>query len=590
MQLTQSAVFLAAAVVAVPIFKRLGLGSVLGYLAAGAAIGPSGLALIDEVEDTLHVAEFGVVLLLFLIGLELQPRRLWQLRAAVFGSGGAQVLGTTLVIAPIAWLLGLPPIAAVVVGFALSLSSTAFVLQVLGERRELTAPHGRAAFGILLFQDLAAIPALAAIPLLTTSGAGAEAAGDPLVSLAIAAGVILGLVVAGRLLLRPVFRYVLSVRSPELSSAWALLVVIGTALIMHQVHLSEALGAFLAGVLLADSEYRHELEANIEPFKGLLLGLFFVAVGMSADLGLIATRPLPILGLTLGLVAIKAAVLLVVGRIFRLSGDARPLLAIALSQGGEFAFVLFGVAGAAGLLPQATRDLLVVAVTLSMVTTPLLFTARDWLARRRGAQGDGRAFDTIDEESPVIIAGFGRFGQIVARVLRMVKIPFTALEVDTSQIDFVRRFGNKLYYGDASRVDLLRAARADKARLLVVAIDDVDASLRTIETAHHYFPHLRILARVRNRDHAFKAMARGAHSVFRESFLSSVAAARASLEELGMPSTDAHQAARTFREHDERLLQEQYAIRDDQPALIAQAKKFAEDLERIFEADMRRRP
>lgn len=589
-QLTQSAVFLAAAVVAVPIFKRLGLGSVLGYLAAGAAIGPSGLALIDEVEDTLHVAEFGVVLLLFLIGLELQPRRLWQLRAAVFGSGGAQVLGTTLVIAPIAWLLGLPPVAAVVVGFALSLSSTAFVLQVLGERRELTAPHGRAAFGILLFQDLAAIPALAAIPLLTTSGAGAEAAGDPLVSLAIAAGVILGLVVAGRLLLRPVFRYVLSVRSPELSSAWALLVVIGTALIMHQVHLSEALGAFLAGVLLADSEYRHELEANIEPFKGLLLGLFFVAVGMSADLGLIATRPLPILGLTLGLVAIKAAVLLVVGRLFRLPGDARPLLAIALSQGGEFAFVLFGVAGAAGLLPQATRDLLVVAVTLSMVTTPLLFTARDWLARRRGAQGDGRAFDTIDEESPVIIAGFGRFGQIVARVLRMVKIPFTALEVDTSQIDFVRRFGNKLYYGDASRVDLLRAARADKARLLVVAIDDVDASLRTIETAHHYFPHLRILARVRNRDHAFKAMARGAHGVFRESFLSSVAAARASLEELGMPSTDAHQAARTFREHDERLLQEQYAIRDDQPALIAQAKKFAEDLERIFEADMRRRP
>ncbi|MEZ4454088.1 MAG: monovalent cation:proton antiporter-2 (CPA2) family protein [Nannocystaceae bacterium] len=370
MQLAQSAVFLAAAVVAVPIFKRLGLGSVLGYLAAGAAIGPSGLALIDEVEDTLHVAEFGVVLLLFLIGLELQPRRLWQLRVAVFGSGGAQVLGTTLVIAPIAWLLGLPPVAAVVVGFALSLSSTAFVLQVLGERRELTAPHGRAAFGILLFQDLAAIPALAAIPLLTTSGAGAEAAGDPLVSLAIAAGVILGLVVAGRLLLRPLFRYVLSVRSPELSSAWALLVVIGTALLMHQVHLSEALGAFLAGVLLADSEYRHELEANIEPFKGLLLGLFFVAVGMSADLGLIATRPLPILGLTLGLVAIKAAVLLVVGRIFRLPGDARPLLAIALSQGGEFAFVLFGVAGAAGLLPQATRDLLVVGVTLSMVTTP----------------------------------------------------------------------------------------------------------------------------------------------------------------------------------------------------------------------------
>lgn len=589
MQLAQSAVFLAAAVVAVPIFKRLGLGSVLGYLAAGAAIGPSVLGLIEQVEDTLHVAEFGVVLLLFLIGLELQPKRLWQLRAAVFGMGGAQVVVTSALIAAAAWLLGLSPTAAGVVGFALSLSSTAFVLQVLGERREMAAPHGRASFGILLFQDLAAIPALAVIPVLTMSGAASEATGSPWATIGIAAATIGGLVVAGRVLLRPLFRYVLSTRIPELSSAWALLVVIGTALLMEQIHLSAALGAFLAGVLLADSEYRHELEANIEPFKGLLLGLFFVAVGMSADLGLVASRPLEVLAVVLGLVALKFAALLLVGRLFKLPVGSSVSLAIALSQGGEFAFVLFGVAGAAGLLARAEIALLVVAVTLSMVVTPLLFIARDRIAARL-ARGQGREYDAIDEENPVIIAGLGRFGQIVARVLRMVKIPFTALEVDTTQIDFLRRFGNKLYYGDASRIDLLRAARADKARLLVVAIDDVEASLRTIETARRNFPGLRIVARVRNRDHAFRARAHGADVVFRESYGSSVEAARAALEELGFAPSDAREVTRTFREHDERLLSEQFEIRHDEAALIASAKKFNEELERIFEADARRRP
>lgn len=589
MQLAQSAVFLAAAVVAVPLFKRLGLGSVLGYLAAGAAIGPSGLGLIEEVEDTMHTAEFGVVLLLFLIGLELQPRRLWQMRTTVFGMGCAQVVATTAAIAPAAWLLGLPTDAAIVVGFALSLSSTAFVLQVLGERRELTSAHGRAAFGILLFQDLAAIPALAAIPLLTTSGTASEATGSPLVSLAIAAGTIVGLVVGGRLLLRPLFRYVLSTRIPELSSAWALLVVIGTALLMEQVHLSAALGAFLAGVLLADSEYRHELEADIEPFKGLLLGLFFITVGMSADLGLVAGRPLAIGGAVVGLVTLKLLALLLVGKLFKLPRRPGWSLAIALSQGGEFAFVLFGVASAAGLLPGERYELLIVAVTLSMIATPLLFMLKDRIERAR-ASAEQREFDSIDEENPVIIAGLGRFGQIVARVLRMVKIPFTALEVDTTQIDFLRRFGNKLYYGDASRVELLRAARADKARLLVVAVDDVAASLRTIETARHNFPELRIIARVRNRDHAFKAMALGAHAVFRESYLSSLEAARVALEELGLAGLDAREITRTFREHDEALLQEQFDIRHDEAALIASAKKFNEDLEKIFEADARSRP
>lgn len=590
MQLAEAAVFLAAAVVAVPLFKRIGLGSVLGYLAAGAAIGPSGLRLVvDQIEGTMHLAEFGVVLLLFVIGLELEPRRLWQMRAAVFGSGGAQVALTTAAIAPIAWLLGLSPVAAIVVGFALSLSSTAFVLQVLGERIEQTAPHGRAAFGILLFQDLAAIPALAAIPLLTTTGAASEATGSPWVSLAVAAAVIAGLVLGGRLLLRPLFRWVLRARSHELSAAWALLVVIGTALLMEQVHLSAALGAFLAGVLLADSEYRHELEANIEPFKGLLLGLFFVAVGMSADLGLVASRPLAVLGVVAGLVAIKLAALLAVGRIFRMSLGSSVSLAIALSQGGEFAFVLFGLAGAGGLLAREQADLLIVAVTLSMIATPLLFIARDRVARARG-RGEGREFDAIEEENPVLIAGFGRFGQIVGRVLRMVKIPFTALEIDTGQVDFIRRFGNKIYYGDAARVELLRAAGAERARLLVVAIDDVEASLRTIAAARHHFPALRILARVRNRSHAHRAMSLGAHTIVRECYLASLDAARRALEEVGVPPSDAREYTRTFHEHDERVLSEQYAIRHDEAALIASAKRFSEDLEKIFEADARRRP
>lgn len=575
--------------VVVPLFKRLGLGSVLGYLAAGAAIGPSGLGLVEHVEDTLHVAEFGVVLLLFVIGLELQPKRLWEMRAGVFGLGSAQVMVTSLLLALGGWLLGLPPAGALVVGFALSLSSTAFVLQVLGERLELTAPHGRASFKILLFQDLAAIPVLAAIPLLTGSGEGSDATQGPGMSLAIAAAVIAGLVLGGRMLLRPLFRWVLSTRSNELSSAWALLVVIGTALLMELVHLEAALGAFLAGVLLADSEYRHELEADIEPFKGLLLGLFFVAVGMSADLGIIAAQPLAVLGIVLGLVGVKGLALLVIGRLAKMSFGSASSLAIALSQGGEFAFVLFGVAGPAGLVAPEVIDLLVVAVTMSMMVTPLLLIARDRITARRVAQ-NRREFDAIDEENPVIIAGFGRFGQIVGRVLRMTRVPFTALEIDTTQVDFLRRFGNEIYYGDAARIDLLRAAKADKARLIVVAIDDVEASMRTVETVRRNFPELRIVARARNRSHAFRLRAHGAHVIVREMFLSSLDAAHRSLEELGVTPSDAREYVKTFREHDEQVLNEQYAIRHDEAALIASAKKFSADLERLFDADARQRP
>jgi monovalent cation:proton antiporter-2 (CPA2) family protein len=588
--LIELAILLAAAVVAVPLFKRLGLGSVLGYLAAGAAIGPSGFGLIGGVEEKMHTAEFGVVLLLFLIGLELAPARLWRMRGTVFGLGSLQMLACGLLLAGAAALvLGLPPAAAVVVGLALSLSSTAFVLQILAERKELAAPHGRSAFGILLFQDLAAIPLLAIVPALGTAAAGASASGAG--SAWQQAGVVVAafvlLVLAGRYLLRPLFRVVMSVGSHELSTAVALLVVIGTSLLMHEVKLSMALGSFLAGVLLAESEYRHELEANIEPFKGLLLGFFFISVGMSARLAIIVQQPALLLGLVLGLTVVKLAALFLVAR---LTGHPRApalKLAVALSQGGEFAFVIFGVAVQGGLLPVPMRDLLIVVVSLSMVLTPLLFLAVDrllpLLARSQAAL---RPYDEIPgAEGHVIIAGFGRFGQIVARILRGNRIPFTALEINTTQVDFVRQFGSAVYYGDASRVDLLRAARVGEARLFVLCIDDPEASVRTAETVLHNFPGVPIIARARNRQHAYGLMALDIKVVIRETLYSSLMVARRTLQELGLSPAEAREAARKFEEHDAEQLVEQFKVRDDQRALIATAKKAAADLEKIFQQD-----
>jgi monovalent cation:proton antiporter-2 (CPA2) family protein len=582
--LEQSAIFLAAAVVAVPVFKRLGLGSVLGYLAAGALIGPSGLGFVEEVESTLHFAEFGVVLLLFVIGLELQPALLWKMRGQVFGLGGAQVLVTTVLFTIAGVALGLSHEAALVAGFGLSLSSTAFVIQLLGEKNEMTTPHGRTSFGILLFQDLAAIPALALVPLLGARDAAADSDQSALVQIGLIAGVIVGLVVAGRVLLRPLFKFVASTRSHELSAAWALLVVIGTALVMAQVNLSMALGAFLAGVLLADSEYRHEVEADIEPFKGLLLGLFFMAVGMSANLRLVLQQPLLIVGLALGIVAVKLLVLYGIGVATRMPRASAASLGVALSQGGEFAFVIYGVALTAGVLTGAVAEVLVVSVTLSMAVTPLAFVARDrilaFLSRREGV----REFDQIDApETEVIIAGFGRFAQIVGRILRAKRIRFTALEASAAHIDFMRRFGTEVYYGDASRVDLLRAAKADKAKVFVLAIDDMEASVRTAQTVKHHFPHLKIIARARNREHANALMDLGIEHIIRELFHSSLVAAREVLEALDMSPAEAHMAVRLFREHDEAALTQQAAQRGDDAA-----RKVAADLEKLFERDQER--
>jgi monovalent cation:proton antiporter-2 (CPA2) family protein len=585
--LIELAILLAAAVVAVPLFKRLGLGSVLGYLAAGAAIGPSGFGLIGGVEEKMHTAEFGVVLLLFLIGLELAPARLWRMRGTVFGLGSLQMLTAGLLLAAgAALVLGLPPAAAIVVGLALSLSSTAFVLQILAERKELASPHGRSAFGILLFQDLAAIPLLAIVPALGTAAAD-SGAGSPWQKAGVVVAAFVLLVLAGRYLLRPLFRVVMSVGSHELSTAVALLVVIGTSLLMHEVGLSMALGSFLAGVLLAESEYRHELEANIEPFKGLLLGFFFISVGMSARLAVIVQQPSVLLALVLGLTVVKLGALFLVAR---LTGHPRApalKLAVALSQGGEFAFVIFGVAVHSGLLPTPMRDLLIVGVSLSMVLTPLLFLAVDrllpLLARSQAAL---RPYDDIPgAEGHVIIAGFGRFGQIVARILRGNRIPFTALEINTTQVDFVRQFGSAVYYGDASRVDLLRAARVADARLFVLCIDDPEASVRTAETVLHHFPGVPIIARARNRQHAYGLMALDIKVVVRETLYSSLMVARRTLQELGLSAAEAREAARKFEEHDAEQLVEQFKVRDDERALIATAKKAAADLEKIFEQD-----
>ncbi|WP_299398432.1 monovalent cation:proton antiporter-2 (CPA2) family protein [Pelagibius sp.] len=583
--LSQAAVFLGAAVVAVPLSKRLGFGAILGYLAAGLAIGPGGFALISEVDAVLHFAEFGVVLLLFVIGLELQPSRLWAMRKSVFGLGMAQVLVTAVPLGIAALLYGQRFETAVIIGLSLALSSTAFALQSLAEKNELTTRHGRSAFSILLFQDLAVIPLLALIPLLAPGDAGAESAGG-WIDAVIVIAVLVAIVVGGRYLLRYALRIVAVTKVREIFTAMALLTVTGTALAVEAVGLSMALGAFLAGVLLADSEYRHALEADIEPFKGLLLGLFFIAVGMSLNIALIAERPFEIVGWVIFLMTTKAVVLMLLGRLTGLTWSSARNLAAAISQGGEFAFVLFGIAVAAQLMDGGLSDLLIVVVTLSMAATPLLAAANNRLfARRSNGGGEGPAEPKPLEENQVIIAGFGRFGQIVARILRARKIGFTALDASADQVDFVKRFGSKIYYGDASRLDLLRAAQADKAEIFVLAIDDVEASLRTAETVVENFPNLTIYARARNRKHAHQLMDLGVKIIRRETLHASLDLSQAVLRGLGLSQREAERTVTTFQDHDERRLLIQHAEHNDEEKMIYLAKEAAEELEELFEED-----
>ena len=582
--LVQATVFLAAAVIGVPLLKRLGLSSVLGYIVAGAAIGPWGLKLAGDVEGVRAFAEIGIVMLLFLIGLELLPSRLWEQRRAVFGLGAAQVAATGSVLGLGAWMLGVTPGAAAVIGFGLALSSTAIGLQILIERKQLATPQGRAGFAVLLFQDLAVIPLLAVLPALTPEGAAApHSAGwfSPVLTVLLFATV----VAAGRYLLRPYFRTLAEAGSQEVFTAGALLVVLAVGVFMHQLGVSMALGAFVAGMLLAGSDYRHEIEADIEPFKGLLLGLFFMAVGMSVNFGLIGEQPLRIAGLVVALVAVKAAVVFALARAFGEKTPSAYALAVVLSQGGEFAFVLFSLAAGENLLPAALADLLVVVVTISMLTTPFLVNLLRCVPRARGEATPAEGAAPPEEENPVIIAGFGRFGQIVGRILATRDIPFTALDSDSGQLDFVTRFGEKVYFGDASRLDLLRAARADKAAVLVIAIDDIEASMKCAEIAKQHFPRLKIFARARNRLHAYRLLDLGIRRVWRETFHSSADMAGTVLAELGLPDSTAEETVRIFTLHDERLLRRAAAHHANMDKLIEIAKAGRAELHSLFEQD-----
>jgi monovalent cation:proton antiporter-2 (CPA2) family protein len=582
--LIQATVFLAAAVIGVPLLKRLGLSSVLGYIVAGAAIGPWGLKLAGDVESVRAFAEIGIVLLLFLIGLELLPSRLWELRRAVFGLGAAQVIGTGALLAIGAWALGVAPGAAAIVGFGLALSSTAVGLRILIERKQLATPQGRAGFAVLLFQDLAVIPLLAVLPVLVDGPAEAvHAMGGlkPILTLLL----LVAVVAAGRYLLRPYFRTLANVESQEVFTAGTLLIVLAVGAFMQKLGISMTLGAFVAGMILADSEYRHEIEADIEPFKGLLLGLFFMGVGMSVNFGLVADEPVQIAALVVALVAVKALVAFGLARAFGEEASSAYPLAVILSQGGEFAFVLFSLAAGENLMPAALADRLVAVVTISMLTTPFLINQLRCLPQDRKPAREGAA--PPGEDNPVIIAGFGRFGQIVARILATRGIPFTALDIDSEQLDFVTQFGEKVYFGDASRLDLLRAARADKASILVIAIDDTEASLKCVEIVKQHFPNLKIFARARDRLHAYQLLDLGVTRIWREMFYSSTDMAGRVLTELGLPESAAEESVSIFTQHDERMIRRAAAHRGDMPKLIELARAGRAELRSLFEQDRR---
>ncbi len=582
--LAESLIYLLAAVIAVPLSRRLGFGSVLGYLAAGIVIGPFGFAFVADVDHILHFAELGVVFLLFVVGLELKPSRLWVMRNMVFGLGALQVALSAIAIAVVAWAFGFAGRAATVLGLILALSSTAFVLQMLAEKKQLSTVHGRAAFSVLLFQDLAAIPLIALMPLL---GANARFdAGVNVVQILLMAGTLVGLVVGGRFLLRPVLRIVARSEIPEIFTATALLVVIGSALLVQAAGMSMVLGAFLAGMLLADSEYRHQLETDIAPFKGLLLGLFFIAVGMSIDLSLLLSIPVRILVIVVLLMLTKALVLFPLGRRFGMCNRSAALkLAAVLSQGGEFAFVLFTIAAGENVLDRALIDEMTLAVAVSMALTPLIY----WLAERSPKEHEpveSRDFDIPDDEHEVIIAGNGRVGQIVARVLSAAGKPFTALERDTRQVDLLRRYGATVYYGDASRIDLLRAAGADRAKIFVLAISNLEESVRVAEVVAKNFPHLTIVARARNRRHAHVLMDVGVKHIVRETLHSSLVMSEMVLTQLGIPEASASDTVEKFLEYDSQLLLEQHAVHDSEEKLIQTARDRNEELERLLRDDL----
>ena len=575
--LQQALIYLGAAIIAVPIFTRLGAGAVLGYLIAGIAIGPYGLGMITDPQMALQFAALGIVLLLFLVGLDLNAARVWQLRRAIFGLGAAQVVLTTAAIALVAAAFGQPLVVGIVAGMALAMSSDAIGLALLQEKNLMPTPGGQASFAVLLFQDLAVIPLLLALAFL-----GGDAQVFHWVDAAKAVAFVVALIAAGRLLVRPLLRYIAETRLREVFVAFSLFLVLGTAALSNAVGLSMGLGAFLAGVMLAEGEYRHELELDIDPFKGLLLGLFFMAVGMSVDLALFARMPHVIIGLALGIVALKIVLLFGMARLF---GYCRPtdagLFAVALSQAGEFAFVIF--TAAAHVLPAETIAVLNAAVAASMLTTPLLMMLY-MRYRARAERQVERAADRIAEANPVIVAGFGRFGQVVTRVLRGLGIRATVIDHDPQQIDTVRRFGWKAYYGDATRMDLLEAAGIRHAQLLLVALDDPQAAMRLVKRVRARFPRLPLLVRAHSRTDGYEYATLGVPFV-RELFASSLEAASRMLVALGYTPENAERIVSRFREYDERQIAEAAPHRHDEKKLIALTEQGRRDIAQLLAAE-----
>jgi len=584
--LTSSLIYLGAAVLVVPLSKALGLGSIIGYLAAGIAIGPWGLGLVSSVEEVLHFAEFGVVLMLFLVGLELEPARLWNLRRPIFGWGTAQVVACAAVLFAVGYLAGASWRVALVAALGLALSSTAIALQVFGERNLLRTASGQAGFSILLFQDVAAIPILALLPLLAVGDAH-EPIGNVQRAFEAAkiVGVIAGIVLGGRLLLRPLLRWIARSNTPEIFTATALLLVVAIAALMQLVGLSMALGAFLAGVLLAESEYRRELETDIEPFKGLLLGLFFIAVGMSIDFGVLMAQPGLMALVVAGFLVLKFGVIYALAKAMEVPYQQRPVFTLLLAQGGEFAFVVFQAAGP-NVLPPGVASFLIGAVALSMLISPLLLVLIDKYVLPRYSRSSAPAMEEISEqqEPKVLICGFGRYGQIVGRLVSAQGIQVTVLDHDPDTVAGLREFGFRVFYGDATRLDVLRTAGAATALTVVVAVDDVEQSLEIVDLVREHFPQARLVARARNVGHLYQLQDRQVEFIERELFESSLRSARSVLEVLGWPAHEARESAMRFRQRNIKLTADGYPHYKDRAKLIAVAKEgrqqFAEQMAR----------
>jgi glutathione-regulated potassium-efflux system ancillary protein KefC len=589
--LLTSLVYLGAAVLAVPLARLAGLGSIIGYLAAGIVIGPWGLKLVTDPQAMLHFAEFGVVLMLFLVGLELEPKRLWALRRPIFGWGAVQTLGSAVLMGAAAVAFGVDWRLALVAALGLALSSTAIGLGVLAERNLMATTSGQSVLSVALFQDIAAIPILALLPLLA-GGANAESGGG-WAGAAKAMAVVAAIVLGGRLLLRPALRWIARSKTPEIFTAAALLLVVATAALMQAVGLSMALGAFLAGVLLAESEYRRELETDLEPFKGLLLGLFFIAVGMSIDFGAVLAQPGWVAALVIAFLALKAMVLWGMARSMPIPLAEQPVFVILLAQGGEFGFVVFQAAAQAGVIEAQTSSLLVAVVALSMLLTPLLLVVADrwWAGRMAASRAAGPVATALNEpqDAPIIIAGFGRYGQIVGRLLFANGLKATVLEHDAEQVESLRKWGWRVYYGDATRLDLLRTAGAGTARVLVVAIDDMAQSLAVVDLAQAHFPQLALVVRARNAQHWYELHRRGVAHIERETFDAALMSGRSVLESLGFEPHQARTLAWRFRRHNIEQLRELAPHRGDQARLIAMAKAGRQQLEEMLAQERQQR-